>query len=91
MYLCLGDLMVALGDHEKAIHYWRKYSECKEPPRYTDGCSSIAQLREIQGDYKGAIEAIREEISILASDWQTETGESVDQHYRSIARLQKKI
>lgn len=27
MYLCLGDLMVALGDHEKAIHYWRKYRD----------------------------------------------------------------
>ncbi len=89
MYQSLGDIMVYMGDYEKAKDYYRMYLSCKEPPRYTDGLTSIAQLCEIQGDYAGAIQAIREEIQVLATDWGTTAGETVDQHYRNIARLEK--
>ena len=91
MYLCLGDLMVQMGDHEQAKTYWRKYMENQKPPRYTDSLTSLAQLCEIQGDYAGAIAAVREEIAVIGTDWDTTTGETVDQHYRNIARLEKKM
>lgn len=91
IYLCIGDLMVALGDYEQAKSCWRKYVQLQKPPRYTDGCTSISQLCEIQGDYAGAIEAVQEEIKLLETDWNTTTGETVDQHLRTIARLEKKM
>ncbi len=90
MYLGIGDMMVRLGRYDQAKEYYRKYLAFQKPPRYTDSLTSIAQLCEIQGDYPGAIAAIREEIAVLASDWNTTAGETVDQHYRNIARLEKK-
>lgn len=90
IYLAIGDVMVKTGHYEQAKVYYRKYTAFQKPPRYTDSLTSIAQLCEIQGDYAGAIEAHREEIALLASDWDTTTGETVDQHYREIARLEKK-
>lgn len=91
MYLSLGDIMVKLGRFEEAKRYYRKYIDNQKPPRYTDSLTSIAQLCEIQGNYQGAIEAVREEIQIIASDWNTHTGETVDQHYRNIKRLEAKL
>ena len=63
----------------------------QSPPRYTDSLTSIAQICEIQGDYSGAIDAIREEIRLLAEDWNTTTGETVDQHLRKIELLERKL
>lgn len=91
MYLNIGDVMVQIGEYEKAKVYFRKYIAYQTPPRYTDSLTSIAQLCEIQGDYEGAIAAIKEEIALLESDWNTTTGETVDQHYRNIARLEEKM
>lgn len=91
MYLGIGDVMVRTGNFEQAKVYYRKYLQYQKPPRYTDSLTSIAQLCEIQGDYAGAIEAIKEEIALIASDWNTTAGETVDQHYRNIARLEKKM
>ena len=90
MYLSLGDAMVRIGNYDQAKVYYRKYQDNqKEAPKYTDGLTSIAQICEIQGDYAGAIAAAEEEIAALASDWDTTTGESVDQHLRKIERLKK--
>ena len=91
MYLGIGDCMVRMGEFDTAKEYYRKYLQYQIPPRYTDSLTSIAQLCEIQGDYTGAIDAIREEIQLLESDWNTTSGETVDQHNRSIARLQRKM
>ena len=91
LYLGLGDMMVKVGQWDKAKSYYRKYLQTQTPPRYTDSLTAIAQLCEIQGDYAGAIEAHREELALLASDWDTITGETVDQHHRRIARLEKKL
>lgn len=90
MYLSLGDIMVKIGRYEDAKIYYHKYIQNQKAPRYTDSLTSIAQLCEIQGDYEGAIAAIEEEISLLISDWNTISGETVDQHYRNIARLKEK-
>ena len=91
MYLSLGDCYVKLGDFEKAKQAYRQYMLHQNPPRYTDSLTSIAQLCEIQGDYAGAIEAIKEEIQLLRTDWNTTTGETVEQHMRNISRLEKKL
>lgn len=82
--------MVRTGRFEEAKAYYQKYLEFQKPPRYTDSLTSIAQLCEILEDYDGAIEAHRQEIALLASDWDTTAGETVDQHYREIARLEAK-
>ena len=91
MYLGIGDCMVRMGEYDTAKEYYRKYLQYQIPPRYTDSLTSIAQLCEIQGDYAGAIDAIREEIQLLENDWNTTSGETVDQHYRTIARLQRRM
>ena len=91
MYLGIGDCMVNMGDYDGAKEHYRKYLRHQTPPRYTDSLTSIAQLCEIQGDYPGAIQAVREEIELLRSDWNTTTGETVDQHLRTIARLEAKM
>lgn len=91
MYLSLGDAMVFLGNYEQAKAYYRKYNDYQSTPRYTDALTSIAQLCEIQGDYSGAITAIEEEIAVLASDWDTTEGETVDQLLRKIEKLRNKL
>ena len=91
MYLGIGDIYVKLGDYEQAKYYYRKYTEHQNPPRYTDSLTSIAQLCEIQGDYAGAIDAVYEEIRLLEEDWNTTTGETVDQHLRNIDRLKNRM
>lgn len=91
MYLSLGDAMVHLGNYTQAKVYYRKYNDCQKAPRYTDALTSIAQLCEIEGDYLGAISAIEEEIAVLASDWDTSEGETVDQLRRKIEKLVKKV
>lgn len=63
----------------------------QSPPRYTDSLTSIAQICEIQGDYSGAIDAVCEEIQLLAEDWNTTSGETVDQHLRKIEQLKRKL
>ena len=91
MYLGIGDCFARMGQYDDAKHYYRQYLIHQNPPRYTDSLTSIAQLCEIEGDYEGAIAAIKEEIALLAGDWGTVTGETVDQHTRNIARLQKRM
>ena len=91
MYLGIGDCMVRMGQYEEAKLYYRKYMQYQTPPRYTDSLTSIAQLCEIQGDFAGAIEAVKEEIRLLEVDWNTTTGETVDQHLRTITRLKEKL
>ena len=91
VYLSMGDIHAHAGHYEEAKACYRRYLSLQQPPRYTDGCTAIAQICEIQGDYAGAIEAIRQEIDLLASDWDTTTGETVDQHLRNITRLEAKL
>lgn len=89
--LNLGDFMARAGELEKAKAHYRRSLELQEPPRYTDGTTSIARICEMQGDYAGAIAAREEEIAILAHEWNTVSGETVDQHRREIARLREKL
>lgn len=84
----MGDYMARAGRYEEAKTHYRKSMEVQtELPRYTDGLTSIAQICEIQKDYDGAIAAIEEELAVLAEEWNTVSGEQVEQHHRSIERL----
>ena len=87
----MGDVMARAGEYEAAKGYYRASMEKQTPPRYTDGLTSISQICEIQGDLAGAIAAAEEEIAVLASDWNTTAGDSVDQHRRRIAALRERM
>lgn len=91
VWMSMGDVYARMGRYEESKECYRKYLSLQQPPRYTDGCTAIAQICEIQGDHAGAIAAIREEIAILESDWDTTSGETVDQHLRNIIRLEAKL
>ncbi len=90
-WMSMGDIHARRGRYEDAKVCFHKYLELQKPPRYTDGLTSIAQICEIQGDYAGAIAAVRDEIAVLESDWNTTTGETVEQHLRNITRLEAKL
>ena len=89
--LWMGDLLVKEERYEEAKACYRKALDVQEPPRYTDGATSIAHVCEIQGDYAGAIAAHEEEMNILRTDWNTTDGEQIDQHRREIARLRARM
>lgn len=91
VWLSMGDMMARMSRYEEAKGYYRKALEIQKPPRYTDATSSIAQVCELQGDWQGAIAAHEEEIAILRDEWNTTTGEQIDQHRREIARLREKL
>ena len=91
VWMSMGDVYARLGRYEESKDCYRRYLALQQPPRYTDGCTAIAQICEIQKDFAGAIEAVQEELAILASDWNTTTGETVDQHLRNISRLEAKL
>lgn len=91
VWMSMGDIRARQGRYEESKACYRRYLSLQQPSRYTDGCTAIAQICELQGDYAGAIEAVREEIALLASDWNTTTGETVDQHLRNITRLEAKL
>ena len=91
VWMSMGDIRARQGRYEESKVCYRRYLSLQQPPRYTDGCTAIAQICEIQGDHAGAIAAVREEIAILASDWNTTTGETVEQHLRNITRLEAKL
>lgn len=90
-WMSMGDIHARRGRYEEAKEAFRKYLELQQPPRYTDGLTSIAQICEIQGNYADAITAVRQELALLASDWNTTSGETVDQHLRNITRLEAKL
>ncbi|MDD6160527.1 MAG: helix-turn-helix domain-containing protein [Oscillospiraceae bacterium] len=90
VWLSMGDVMVKMGRYEQGKAYYRKALDIQQPPRYTDGTTSIAHVCEILGDWDGAIAAHEEELNIIATDWNCTSGETVDQHHREIARLRAK-
>ncbi len=91
VWLQMGDVMARAGQWEEAKSYYRKGLELQKPPRYTDGLESITIICERTGDLPGAIAALEEEIALLASEWSTASGETVDALRREIARLREKM
>ena len=87
----MGDAMARACRWDQAVAYFRKALALQKPPRYVDGLESIAQIGEITGDLAGAIQALEEELEVLAQDWNTTTGETADGVRRKIAALQEAL
>lgn len=87
VWYSMGDVMIRTGQHGKAKENYRRAFELQPAPKYVDCMESIAQVCELEGDIPGAIAALEEEVSTLADQWDTRTGETVDKVRREIARL----
>lgn len=77
--LYMGDSMARLSRYDEAVTFYRKATEIQPRPRFTDGPMSIAHIREIQGRYQEAAEAMDKMLEILREDWSTTVGESYDE------------
>lgn len=87
VWLSMGDAMARTGQYGRAKDNYRRAFDLQPPPKYVDSLESIAQVCELDGDIPGAIAALEEEITVLAEQWDTRTGETVDKVRREIARL----
>lgn len=85
----MGDILLKMGRYEESKAYYRRALEQQEPPRLLDPLDSLARACERQGDIPGAAAALEEEIAILAADWDTGAGETVDRIWREIRRLKE--
>lgn len=86
----MGEIMAKSGEYEQAKVHYRHAMEIQEAPQYCDYLESIAQICELQGDIHGAIQTLKEEITLLEHQWKVPDGETVDAVRRNIARLEKK-
>lgn len=89
MWLAMGDNLARAGRFEEARQHYRKALDIQPAPKFVDALESIAQLYEREGNAQAAIDALQEELQILAAQWDTSTGETVDRVHREIARLTK--
>lgn len=74
--------MRALIDDEKCF-------TMQEAPRIWDGLASMAQVHELLGDLDSAIEDRKRIIKCLREEYNTVSGEGVEQHKREIERLKQ--
>ena len=86
--LSLGDVKAMEGSYDEAAAYFRRAVEIQQRPRFTDGCISLAHVRELQHRYAEAIEALAWQLRITDEDYDCRSGETVDRSHREIRRLQ---
>ena len=79
--------MARAGRYGEAKERYRRAFELQPAPKNMDSLESIAQVCQLEGDIPGAIAALEEEVAVLAEQWDTRTGETVDKVRREIARL----
>lgn len=87
VWYTMGDAMVRTGRYGRAKEHYRRAFELQPAPKYVDSLESIAQVCELEGDVPGAVAALEEEAALLAEQWDTRTGETVDKVRREINRL----
>lgn len=75
------------GAYEEALKLFEKSFALEEKPRYIDSLESIAQLYLKIGKRSEAVEAYKREIALLAEEWNTSFGESVDRIKREIEKI----
>ena len=90
VWFSMGDILARMGEYERAVAHYQKALKVQTQPRYVDCLASISVARELMGDIPGAIASLEEEIAVLAEDWDTTTGETVDAVRREIERLKGK-
>jgi len=88
--LSMGDIMAMEGCYGDAVSYYRKAVDKQKTPRYVDGFDSMAHVYEIMGEPESAVKVLKEELDVLAEEWDTVSGETVDSVRRWIGRLEKK-
>ena len=91
VWFCMGDAMARAGQYERAKELYRKSAAMQPAPRYTDAFESVAKICELQRDWPGAIAAVEEERAVLAEEWNTTSGETVDRLDRELVRLRTKM
>ena len=87
VWYTMGDAMVRTGRYGEAKGHYRRAFELQPQPKYVDSLESIAQVCQLEGDIPGAVAALEEEVALLAGQWDTCTGETVDKVRREIGRL----
>lgn len=87
VWYTMGDAMVRTGRYGEAKGHYRRAFELQPQPKYVDSLESIAQVCQLEGDIPGAVTALEEEVALLAGQWDTCTGETVDKVRREIGRL----
>lgn len=87
VYAYLSDKYAANAMYEKTIELNKKAFALQPSPKYVDSAMCIAHIHEIMGEYEKAIEAWKEYISQLETEWNVVEGEAVDEPNREIARL----
>lgn len=85
----IGDLMTLAGEYAAAKTHYKRSIELLPTPRYCDPIDSLAQACEMDGDITGAIAARRFELEVCEKDWDSTTGDSIDEVHREISRLEK--
>ena len=73
--------------YEEAIRYWQMTFDCMEKPRYTDALESMAQCSIRMRDKKQAVNYYKQELKLLAEDWDIHYGSDVDALQEKIRRL----
>lgn len=87
----MADIMARTGEYEQAKVYYRKALDVQDKPKFCDPYDSIAQVCELQGNFREAIDVLKEELEIQKTDWNTTTGETSDYVRRNIARLEQQL
>ena len=90
-YCSRADRFKKIGKITEALKDYEYCFIMQEHPRITDGLFSLAQLHELMGDYKAAIEDRKEIIKCLKEDYKVTSGNSIDEHNREIERLKSLI
>jgi transcriptional regulator with XRE-family HTH domain len=86
-----GDCMAKLCRYSEAIEFYLKGYELQPSPKYTDSLIAISHIYEIQGNYKKAIEKLKEIILLLESDWKITEGKTVDFYEKEIEKLKFRL
>ena len=89
VHLCMGDIKAMEGSYAEALSCYRKAVDIQEVPRFVDGFDSMAHVYEILGDKESAVRVLEEELTVLADEWDTTSGETADDVRRRIQRLKK--
>jgi transcriptional regulator with XRE-family HTH domain len=76
-----------LHDDDAAIEFYQKSGEARTPKGALDYAYALAFIYDRQGRPADAIAMWENILAVLASDWDTTSGESVDWPLREIARL----
>jgi len=89
-YCDRADRFKKIGRYEEALADYEKCFEMQEPPRITDGLHSLAQLHELMGDFDAAIRDRQRIVKCLKEEYNTFSGESIDEQKREMERLKKR-